>query len=292
MLMAAGEYIKRPRRHHGTLQPDHNDMGDNMANKALCIGINDYPGTDNDLSGCVNDANDWAEELARRGFTVTQLLDKAAKRAAMIQSIRDLIDGAVKGDSLVITYSGHGTWVPDSSGDEPDGRDEGLCPYDLGSKGPLLDDDLHTLLARRATGVRIVLIADSCHSGSVTRGAAADLDPGMPRVRFLPPQVWMKKGTPLPTVLSALATRGGFTRAGGDLLLAGCQDTEYSWDTSFRGRANGAFTYYALKTLREDKPTTYQKWFDAIRAYLPTSSLPQVPQLFGGKSARRFKIFK
>ncbi|WP_349769079.1 caspase family protein, partial [Zoogloea sp.] len=27
-----------------------------MSKKALCIGINDYPGTQNDLSGCVNDA--------------------------------------------------------------------------------------------------------------------------------------------------------------------------------------------------------------------------------------------
>ena len=66
-----------------------------MATKALCIGINDYPGTDNDLSGCVNDANDWAEELARRGFAVSQLLDKDARRAAMIKAIGDLIDGAV-----------------------------------------------------------------------------------------------------------------------------------------------------------------------------------------------------
>lgn len=263
-----------------------------MASKALCIGINDYPGSDNDLSGCVNDAHDWAEELDRRGFAVTQLLDKAAKRAAMIQAIGDLVDGAAKGDSLIITYSGHGTWVPDASGDEPDGRDEALCPYDLGSKGPLLDDDLHTLLSRRAAGVRIVLISDSCHSGSVTRGEAADLDPGMPKVRFLPPQVWMKKATSLPAALVSVASRGGFTRAGGDLLLAGCQDTEYSWDTSFHGRPNGAFTYYALKTLRDAKPTTYQKWFDAIRVYLPTSSLPQSPQIFGTKTARRFKIFK
>ena len=34
-----------------------------MAKYALCIGINDYPGTDSDLSGCVNDANDWAAAL-------------------------------------------------------------------------------------------------------------------------------------------------------------------------------------------------------------------------------------
>lgn len=262
-----------------------------MATKALCIGINDYPGTDNDLSGCVNDANDWAEELARRGFTVSQLLDRDAKRAAMVKAIGALIDGAVKGDTLVITYSGHGTWVPDSSGDEPDGRDEGLCPYDLVSKGALIDDDIHELFARRAAGVRIILISDSCHSGSVTRGLETDLDPDLPRVRFMPPQAWMK-GTLPPALLSTVAPRSGFSRAGGDLLLAGCQDHEYSWDTRFHGRPNGAFTYYALKTLREVKPTTYQKWFDAIRTYLPSTRLPQSPQILGTRKPRSYKIFK
>ena len=148
-----------------------------MSKKALCIGINDYPGTDNDLSGCVNDANDWAAEL-----TTARLLRQQAARsgrppgAAMIKAIGGLIDGAAKGDSLIITYSGHGTWVPDTSGDEPDGRDEALCPYDLASKGALLDDDLHALFSRRAAGVRIVLISDSCHSGSVTRGSEEDLE--------------------------------------------------------------------------------------------------------------------
>ena len=39
---------------------------------ALCIGINDYPGTGSDLAGCVNDAQDWGSSLdqvglARRG---------------------------------------------------------------------------------------------------------------------------------------------------------------------------------------------------------------------------------
>ena len=31
--------------------------------KAVCIGINNYPGTSNDLQGCVNDANDWCALL-------------------------------------------------------------------------------------------------------------------------------------------------------------------------------------------------------------------------------------
>ncbi len=263
-----------------------------MTNKALCIGINDYPGTSNDLSGCVNDANDWADELSRRGFSVMRLIDGEATRAAMVSAIGRLIDEAVKGDSLVITYSGHGTWVEDSSGDEPDNRDEALCPHDLAANGPLLDDDLHLLFMRRAGGVRIVLISDSCHSGSVTRGREEDLDPGLAKVRFMPPEAWMAKDKLPASQLSSIAPRGGFTRLGGDLLLAGCQDTEYSWDTSFHGRANGAFTYYALKTLREAKPTTYEAWFKAIRSFLPSASLPQSPQIFGSRTVRRFKVLQ
>lgn len=263
-----------------------------MARRALCIGINDYPGTDSDLAGCVNDAADWASTLADRGATVSTLVDAAATKAAMVQAIGDLIDSATKGDTLVITYSGHGTWLPDATGDEPDARDEALCPWDIASGQPLLDDEVHELFLRRPAGVRIVLISDSCHSGSVTRGSEADLDPAMPRARFLPPAAWMQ-----PSALPRATTRpprlsGGFTRAGGDLLLAGCLDTQFSWDTSFNGRPNGAFTYYALKALRTLPPdASYEAWFRAIRNYLPSTRLPQDPQLFGTRTARRFKIF-
>ncbi len=38
--------------------------------KALCIGINNYPGISNDLKGCVNDANDWAELLEFANFQI------------------------------------------------------------------------------------------------------------------------------------------------------------------------------------------------------------------------------
>src|SRR5262245_57486258 len=140
-----------------------------MAKKALCIGINDYPGTRNDLAGCVNDAHDWSAALQARGFAVTTLLDAQATKAVLVGAIESLIGGAVGGDSLVVTYSGHGTFVPDAQGDEPDARDEGLCPYDIDRGNVLLDDEIHALFRRRAPHVRLVLVSDSCHSGTVIR---------------------------------------------------------------------------------------------------------------------------
>jgi hypothetical protein len=208
----------------------------------------------------------------------------------MTEVLRGLIAGARDGDSLVITYSGHGTWVPDSSGDEPDGRDEGLCPYDIATVGPLLDDEIRGLFAARAAGARLLLISDSCHSGSVTRGREDDLDPGGSRVRFLPLEAWMSKeelprpGGQTPPLVS------GLRRSGGDLLLSGCKDTEYSYDTSFQGRPNGAFTYYAIKTLRERRPANYDAWFNAVREYLPSARLPQTPQILGAATVRRLGV--
>ncbi len=262
-----------------------------MANKALCIGINDYPGTQNDLSGCVNDANDWSAELVTRGYSVTNLLNAQASRAAMLKAMSDMILGARAGETVVFTYSGHGTWVPDSSGDEPDGRDEALCPADITTAGPLVDDEIRQMFARRAAEVRILLISDSCHSGSVTRGIEEDLDPGMPRVRFMPPQDWMHQSELPTSPMRPRALIGGLRKSGGDLLLAGCMDSEYSYDTSFQGRPNGAFTYYALKALRSTRPSTYDAWFKAIGLYLPNSRLPQHPQILGSATARRFRVF-
>ena len=264
-----------------------------MSKHALCIGINNYPGTENDLSGCVNDANDWAAALSERGFTVTKLIDAEATKASMQAGMKSLISTARGGDTVVITYSGHGTWVPDTSGDEPDGRDEGLCPHDIDRVGPLLDDDINKLFSQRAAGVHIILLSDSCHSGSVTRGEESDIDPGMPRARFMPLEAWMPKDklpratAPTPSVVSS-----GLSRAGGDLLLAGCTDKQFSFDTSFKGRPNGAFTFYALKVLKTLGPNaTYNEWFKAIRQYLPSTRLPQNPQIFGTRSMRGGKVF-
>jgi hypothetical protein len=267
-----------------------------MAKQALCIGINNYPGTQNDLAGCVNDAEDWVVTLQARGFAVTKMLDSQATKANMVKAVEDLIGAAGAGDSLIITYSGHGTFVPDTQGDEPDARDEALCPYDIDRGNVLLDDEIHALFQRRPARVKLVLISDSCHSGSVIRWAPPDRDSDAPLPRFLPPAAWMPADVLPKSAQGEVLTRiGTGTRptvlsAGGDLLMAGCQDQEFSYDARFNGRPNGAFTYYALKTLKSlPAGATYTDWYAAIRQYLPGASYPQTPQLFGGKRNRKFE---
>jgi hypothetical protein len=273
-----------------------------MAKTALCIGINDYPGTQSDLSGCVNDASDWAAALQARGFAVTSVVDAKATKAKMVAAMKTLIGEAVAGDSLVVTYSGHGTFEPDTSGDEPDGRDEGLCPYDIHRGRVLLDDEISQIFSARKEGVRVVMISDSCHSGSVIRWAPPDPDSDAPRPRFLPPAAWLPADKLPKGASGEVPTRAGGTRRaagwlgalslpGGDLLLAGCQDDEYSYDARFAGRPCGAFSHYALKTLEGLPPrATYADWYRAIRGYLPSASYPQTPQIFGDRRARQLRV--
>lgn len=73
------------------------------------------------------------------------------------------------GDIFMITYSGHSGQAPDESGDEQDLTDETWCLYD----GQLIDDELFIAWSAFRPRIRVVVLADSCHSGSVTRAALA-----------------------------------------------------------------------------------------------------------------------
>ena len=77
-----------------------------MAKSARCIGINDYQGTGSDLSGCVNDANDWAAALRERGFTVEKLLNKSATWESIRAAIKSLVSGAATGDTFDASFQG------------------------------------------------------------------------------------------------------------------------------------------------------------------------------------------
>jgi hypothetical protein len=264
-----------------------------MSKRALCVGINDYPGTGNDLYGCVNDAKDWQAELEKRGYQVTTLIDSQATRQAMVQALQSLVAGGKAGDKLVFTYSGHGSWLPDDDGDEADGRDEMLCPYDINSGQYLVDDDLAAIFDAKVTGVDLYFISDSCHSGTVAKFApmmAGLPQPKLPKARFLPPGTFLKGARDL-VRLQRVALTGRSTRQKYPALLAaGCQDIQLSYDADFNGRPNGAFTYVALQALKTN-PATPKAWMAEIRKSLPSSAYPQTPRLYGGQAAKSGSMF-
>ena len=257
---------------------------------ALCIGINDYPGADSDLHGCVNDAHDWSTALSGCGFACQLLLDADATGDRIRSALADLAVSAQRGDVVVVTFSGHGSFVPDTDGDEADAVDECWCPHDVVANGPITDDQLHAIFSKREKDVRWIVLSDSCHSGTVTRFAPISTPPTAPGpeapqrlVRFLAPSIFSKtiEGE-WPEREDVHTYRGNPPGQRDSLLISGCQDTEYSYDAWFDGRPNGAFTFVALRALEELDPRgTYEDWYKRIRALLPSQQYPQTPNLFG-----------
>jgi hypothetical protein len=261
--------------------------------RALCIGINDYPGVNADLSGCVNDAEDWATALAARGFQVNTLLDAAATKAAIMSALGEMIAATKYGGTALLQFSGHGTWIPDLDNDESDKRDEALCPHDIAAVQLITDDELATTFEALAYGARGVLITDCCHSGP-THKLFEPLGVSRDKVRFLPPEAFLRDDAVLeraercaPTLKSR--SKATVRTSGRILMLAGCADHEFAFDAWFGDRANGAFSHVALGALEALGRPTYQEWLMLMRYTLPSKDYPQTPQLSGRQYMRRWR---
>lgn len=102
------------------------------------------------------------------------LLDGEATRAAVLKAWSDIVAKAKKGDTVIFSYAGHGGQelerVP---GNEADGLDEVflLAGFQVNAEGNaerIVDDELNRLFAS-APHLKIIFVADSCHSGTMTR---------------------------------------------------------------------------------------------------------------------------
>ncbi len=268
---------------------------------SLHIGLNGvsadaYSGWDGPLAACEFDANDMAALAKTRGMKPTVLLTKKATRANALAGLRSAAKALKSGDLFFLSYSGHGGQVPDTNGDEPDGKDETWCLYD----GQLIDDELYLELSRFAAGVRILVLSDSCHSGSVTRELAPPPPPPGQRPKLLPDAVARRvyaehkafydklqsdvakaAGKALVDPDAALAQVGAAATATAlvgpfnpaVVLISGCQDNQTSMD----GDHNGAFTEQLLKVWnRGTFDGNYKSFHARIRAAMPATQSPNL----------------
>jgi len=149
------------------------------ARRALVIGIDDYEHENllPDLRGAVNDARDLTETFIGLNFTrVETLLDRKATRARILAAWDELLAQSRPGDTLLVTYAGHGMQAPARLPDsESDGKDEFLPLATFDDRGPtrtelILDDEIAQWADRAAAkDVRMVLVVDACHSGTTFR---------------------------------------------------------------------------------------------------------------------------
>ncbi|MBL8002299.1 MAG: caspase family protein [Flavobacteriales bacterium] len=240
---------------------------------SLHIGLNSvdplaYEGWSGDLAACEFDAKDMKALAAKQGFTSsTVLLTKKATADAVLNGILAASAKLKSGDIFFLTYSGHGGQVKDKNGDEEDDRmDETWCLYDR----EVIDDELYALYSKFAAGVRILVLSDSCHSGTVMRMRNVG-----PRKRFMPPAIGkrvyeahkaMYDGIQRRTKASEKTT----VKASG-ILISGCMDNQESSD----GDRNGLFTGTMKAVWANGKfKRNYRSFRDAIVARMPSDQTP------------------
>ena len=90
-------------------------------------------------------------------LTSSASLGPISTKAAMIDAFKAVIGRGTSGDKVIITFSGHGTFVPDLSGDEVDGLDEAVEAFKAVGRefGAILN--LDELLTRIANLTRRVI---------------------------------------------------------------------------------------------------------------------------------------
>ncbi len=146
-----------------------------MSKKALLVGINNFVPGIPPLRGCVNDTQNMRALLQSRfGFApedIKVLNDADAKWTNIKDHLENwLIAGSTAGDVRIFHFSSHGTQVADQpGGDEPDGADEVVVPYDHDWDKPVRDDMLKAILDKAPAGVNLTVLMDCCHSGTGTR---------------------------------------------------------------------------------------------------------------------------
>jgi hypothetical protein len=240
---------------------------------AVIVGVADYyylgsaPNSGNltdewgyDLNEPVHDATKMAN-LAQTYWNVqpedlTQLTDSSANRddimAALTAAAGKMCPGTTASAAatqavcpntrFIFYYSGHGGQTLDDNSDESDGYDEFIAAYDTNVVSGtftsiITDDDLEEMLAA-IPAEQIVVIIDSCYSGSMVTTTTAETETGATLLRrgLVNPY---QPDTPAETnALSELA-------APNRLVITGGTGDELTWESG--ELEDGVFTYFLMQ---------------------------------------------
>ncbi|KAJ3029059.1 UNVERIFIED_CONTAM: hypothetical protein HDU68_000272 [Siphonaria sp. JEL0065] len=310
-------------------QLQHNFRGTGNK-KALLIGIN-YTGTDNELSGCINDAHNLKEFIVENyGYSASPesmlMLTDDAKDKKKRPTLKNMLAGFVwlvsntnPGDELFFSYSGHGGQIDDDDNDRESGLDCTLCPVDFDTAGEIRSDDCHKyLVAALPEGVKLTIIMDCCHSGTMMElpytyrpdangkmnpvdllkkgitiavGAQKLLQGGFSMGKLNDAKRLFEEAKTLAAAFggkegneSGYKEEGFNENSGAPKLvfcLSGCRDEQTSADAEFNGKASGALTYAILKALEANMNLSYQELLVQLREFMK-GEFSQIPQLSCG----------
>lgn len=246
--------------------------------RVVSFGINNYPGTEHDLRGCINDQYNLRDSFKEMfpDFSVERISNSLATTGKFKKVLSDEVDLLVpnSGDILVVHYSGHGTYVKDRDGDESDGYDEALYLYD----GVLIDDDIRDILDKIPEGVTVVLMFDCCYSGTITKSLVDRPE----KTRFVQTENTSKEVMKVRSRVAVAEDMKWIT-------FSGSGEHQTSADAYIDGGYNGAFTYIAMKALKPG--ISYNQWLYRVSNLFNTTSFEQTPQMEGNMNLRNNLVF-
>lgn len=147
---------------------------------AVCVGISDYQKVP-PLRYAHSDAEHFAEHLTTRLKVpkghLKMLLNKEATRSAILGAMGWLVEEARAEDTAFVYISGHGGVLKDPNMD--DGYEKYLVPHDADPKdvaGTFVSMGWMSAEFKRIKSNRMVVIVDTCHSGSTGRSVSGRID--------------------------------------------------------------------------------------------------------------------
>lgn len=283
---------------------------------AYLVGICDYPTPldaqgnpvkddkgnviDNDLNGCVNDANSILGLLTKQyGFkesNIRKSFDKDANGKNFIDNIRWLATTAKAGDNVVFFYSGHGAQVQNDKAKEPDPADK-IDESIVLADGTLVIDDLfdelNAILSNN--GVNFTVVFDSCFSGGMSRDFMINGRPA--RTKFIQAKQVGKNYKPITRALLNAARpqiSGGAIRnramdaKGTTAWFYASKESEPSVDLGgVEGSpAHGLFTLLLSTVLEEQPKAPAGALVDAINEFATEKGFKQGPNTEFSSPAR------
>jgi metacaspase-1 len=249
----------------GNVSSPNNTVVVNNNRRALLMGLN-YRNSSYELFGCINDAYSVEKKLrSSYGFTDVSIItdDTNIKPTAnnIYNQIKELLQNSASGDLLFISYSGHGSYIMDTNGDENDGRDETLVGLDLIG---VTDDSLKSLIdTHLKSGVTLIMLFDSCFSGTIL-----DLK-------------YQYKDT---LNNSNLTVNNSNETAGDIIVISSSQDNQSSVDAYINDKSQGAATWGFLKALNDDLKPTWENLINNMRTVINGGGYSQVTQLSSGRA--------
>ena len=252
-----------------------------MNNISLHVGVNrldpnHYQGWNGALSGCESDAQRMAEVARLGGFQAKVLLTADATAEATLGEIYAAAQLLQAGDTFLLTCACHGSQIVDESDPRTSEEDDGLDETWLLYNRMVTDDELYAALGQFRHDVKIFLIFDSCHSGTVVRDQR----------RAAPREVVALTLQAHPTIYADVRSVHCSYRdiPASVLLLAACQDDQSAAEIA----GSGLFTATMLRIWSDGEfRGDYQELWRQLVREMPTNQVPNLVAL--GPSAEALK---